>query len=77
VPNTPSAFIYGDVNGDSVINSLDYAIMRSYLLETISTMPSKYWDKAGDLNGDGKINSLDYAYLKKYLLGLIDKFPVS
>nr|BAV13057.1 cellulose binding protein [Clostridium cellulovorans] len=76
VKNTPSSLIYGDVNGDSAVNAIDYAFMKKYLLGTTTSMPSPNWQKVGDLNSDGVINAIDYAYLKKYLLGSITKLPV-
>ncbi|ADL50242.1 dockerin type I domain-containing protein [Clostridium cellulovorans] len=77
VPNTAPTLIYGDVNGDGVANAIDYAVMKKYLLGTITSMPSANWQKVGDLNSDGVINAIDYAYFKKYLLGSITKLPVS
>jgi len=76
VPNTVPAFIYGDVNGDNVVNAIDYAVMKKYLLGTTTSMPSTDWQKVGDLNSDGVINAIDYAQLKRYLLGSITKLPV-
>ncbi len=76
-PNTAPAFLYGDVNGDNIVDVLDYSTMRSYLLQITNSMPSAYWQKAGDLNSDGAIDSMDYLYLKMYLLGTINSLPVS
>jgi len=74
--NTPSSLLYGDVNGDSSVNAIDYAVIKKYLLGTTTSMPSADWQKAGDLNSDGAINAIDYAQLKRYLLGSITKLPV-
>jgi rhamnogalacturonan endolyase len=76
-PNTVSAFVYGDVNGDNFVDAVDYSIVKSYLLQKISSMPSEYWQKAGDVNLDGAIDSIDFSYLKMYLLGTINILPVS
>jgi rhamnogalacturonan endolyase len=76
-PYTAPTFIYGDVNGDNVVDVIDLSIMKSYLLQVISSMPSENWQKAGDLNLDGTIDSLDLVCLKMYLLGTIDTLPVS
>lgn len=68
-------FIYGDVNGDGDVNSLDFALLRLYLLGSTS-FSYKYAMQAADVNGDGDVNSLDFALLRLYLLGSIKNFPV-
>jgi len=65
----------GDVNEDGNIDSLDFAILRKYLLGKIETISSN-----ADVNQDSNINSLDFAWLKIHLLGKIDlgdKFATS
>ena len=57
--------IYGDVNGDGIIDKLDYlAILREYYGYT------KYngaYKEAADVNRDGKVDKLDYlAVLRDY-----------
>lgn len=63
----------GDLNSDSNIDSLDFALYRQYLLgkNTVSDLT------AADLNGDGSADSLDFALFRQYLLGRISSFPVS
>lgn len=63
----------GDLNSDSNIDSLDFALYRQYLLgkNTVSDLTS------ADLNGDGSADSLDFALFRQYLLGRISSFPVS
>lgn len=56
--------IIGDLNGDKITNSLDYVLMRRYLLNTGLNIVQK----AADLNGDKIINSLDYVLLRRTLL---------
>lgn len=75
--NTPVSpnFIYGDLNGDKAVNSIDFALMRSFLLGISSTLPSSEWEKAGDLNLDSSVNALDFALLRMYLLGMINTLP--
>ncbi|MEN2775704.1 dockerin type I repeat-containing protein [Acetivibrio clariflavus] len=66
---------YGDVNCDGNIDSIDYALMKSYLLGMINKFPVENGLIAADLNGDGSFNSIDFAILKSYLLGMIKVFP--
>lgn len=67
-----SDVIYGDLNNDKVINSLDYTLLTRYILEIDNSLPSL---EAADLNGDDIVNSLDAALLKRYILEIITKFP--
>ncbi|TYQ16748.1 UNVERIFIED_CONTAM: dockerin type I repeat protein [Acetivibrio alkalicellulosi] len=67
--------IVGDLNGDGIVNSIDYVLMRRYILEIVSSLPVKDELVAADLNLDGKINSNDYVILKRYLLEQIQKLP--
>lgn len=45
----------GDLNGDDVVNSLDYSLLNSHYLQNYAT---------ADINKDGLVNSLDFAVLK-------------
>lgn len=65
---TTSTVIAGDVNGDGVFNSLDFATFRMILLG-MSVNRYQFWDKASDLNGDGAQNALDFALMRMRLLG--------
>ncbi len=66
--------LFGDLNSDNKVDSLDYAEMKIMLLGT--TDPDTVNMKAADLNGDGDANSLDLALMKKLLIGDIRTFPV-
>ena len=67
-----AATVYGDIDSDGVVTSLDSAAMKSHLLNI------KYITNtvAADVDGDGSITSIDFGLLKQFLLGLIPKFPV-
>ena len=59
-------FIYGDLNGDGLVNKKDSLLMKMYLAdnETVIDM------QAADVYADGSINKKDSLYLKQYLAGL-------
>jgi hypothetical protein len=75
-PYAAPTFSYGDVNGDNIVNALDLAVMKSYILGKISEFPVESGLKAADVNGDSKIDALDFAVMKQYLLGKISAFPI-
>ncbi|MEJ6951310.1 glycoside hydrolase family 3 N-terminal domain-containing protein [Natronospora cellulosivora (SeqCode)] len=70
------AFMIGDLNNDSYIDSLDAMLLQRYLLSMIDDLPVDDKLKVADLNGDGIIDSNDYILLTRYILQIIDKFPV-
>ncbi|AEV68415.1 glycoside hydrolase family 9 protein [Acetivibrio clariflavus] len=76
-PTPVTKVIFGDLNGDETVNSIDYAYMKSYLLGMMKEFPSENGLIAADVNGDGDINSVDYALMKMYLLGMIKEFPAA
>ncbi len=72
-PTPTTSFVYGDVNNDGTFNSLDFGVVRMYLLgmkkeEDINK-------SAGDVDASGAVNAIDFAYMRQRLLGTIDKFP--
>lgn len=72
-PTPPPAVSYGDINGDGVINSADYALLGRYILE----LPAQNIKlENADLNRDGFVNSVDATILSRYLLEIINKLPV-
>jgi len=70
-PPTPT-FAIGDINKDGVINAIDFATLKMYLLGR-STLTEEQM-KLADVNKDGSVNAIDYAFLKSYLLGKITSF---
>lgn len=74
-PYTESTILYGDLNGDKNVDSIDFALMKSYLLGNIKEFSVS--SKAADVNADGSIDAIDFSYLKRYLLGDITIFPAS
>lgn len=75
-PTQATGFVYGDVNGDGFANSLDFGVMRQYLIGVISEFPYENGEKAADLDLNGTFNSLDFACMRQYILGIINKLPV-
>ncbi|MDQ2087460.1 cellulase family glycosylhydrolase [Herbivorax sp. ANBcel31] len=64
--------MYGDINGDGVIDTTDYTLMSRYILELTDSLPNM---EAADLNGDGRIDSTDATLLQRYILEIITDFP--
>jgi endo-1,4-beta-xylanase len=65
---------YGDLDGSSDINALDFSLMKQYLLGAITTFPADDGLKAADLDASGSIDALDFVQMKEYLLGMRTKF---
>jgi|LSQX01.3.fsa_nt_gb hypothetical protein len=64
--------LYGDLNKDGDINSIDASILSCHVLNV-----KPYEDtNIADLDGDGFVDSIDYVFLSRYILHIIDKFPV-
>lgn len=64
--------LYGDLNKDGDINSIDASILSRHVLNV-----KPYEDtNIADLDGDGFVDSIDYVFLSRYILHIIDKFPV-
>ena len=74
--NDGSSVIYGDLNGDGLVNSTDINLFKRYLLEFIPNIPNLDGEIVIDLDGNGHINSIDYIILRKYVLEIITTFPV-
>ncbi|HEX2925816.1 MAG TPA: cellulase family glycosylhydrolase [Ruminiclostridium sp.] len=65
--------IYGDANGDNVVDAIDYSLLKQYLLGKI-TLPESTL-KLLDLNKDNTVDAIDMAVFKMYLLGQITSLP--
>ncbi|MBE6678180.1 MAG: hypothetical protein E7597_05240 [Ruminococcaceae bacterium] len=64
--------VYGDINGDGDINSLDAAQVLKHDAQLITLETEAII--AADVNGDGTVNSLDAAQILKYDAKLITEF---
>ncbi len=58
--------IYGDANGDGVINAIDLLMVRRHILGTY-TLKTVYYN-AGDTNKDGEINAVDLLMVRRHIL---------
>ena len=63
-PNYKSGVLYGDVNGDGVINNDDLDALNDYLQQQPGITIN---EDAADVNCDGKINSSDVVVLSRHL----------
>ena len=59
--------IYGDVNGDGKISSLDYTLIKNHIMD-VRKIKGNVVEKAADVNGDEKISSLDYTLIKNHIM---------
>lgn len=60
--------IYGDVNGDGKISSLDLRIAQRHILGSVPI--NGYYLTAADVSKDGKVTSLDLRMAQRYILGI-------
>ena len=60
--------LYGDLNGDGLIDGSDYALLRGYLAGQISAFPYEPALQAADVTGDQAVTADDAAMLNEYLL---------
>ncbi len=73
--NVVNALIRGDVNGDGIVTSTDYAIVQRYCQDMPTEFPSPFGKLAADVDGDNNITDTDLAYIQKKILGMIEYFP--
>ncbi|WP_265446759.1 CBM35 domain-containing protein [Acetivibrio straminisolvens] len=74
-PTPTKDFVYGDLDGNGIVNSTDFSYLKRYLLRQIEEFPYEKGLIAGDVDGNGTINSTDLSYLRKYILKIISVFP--
>ena len=72
---TPTPGSKGDINGDGVINTNDYVLLKRYILEEMD-FPDYRQRQIADVNNDGVINTLDAALLSRYILEIIKSFLI-
>jgi hypothetical protein len=64
-----SVVIKGDVNGDGIVNTTDYLLIkRNISNNTLNTV--KYM--AADINGDNSLSTTDYLRVKRNIAGNFD-----
>ncbi len=67
------SYLLGDLNSSGSVDSIDFAILRMYLLGLTDLDEEIYYNVA-DLNKDGIVDSIDFAKMRLYLLGKIKSF---
>jgi hypothetical protein len=66
-----SAVVFGDVNGDGSVNSIDLLKVKRYILG-IETLKNIYLEATNtNHDGNGAVNSIDLLRLKRHILGII------
>lgn len=68
--------MYGDLDGSKDISSIDFSLLKQYILGAIDKFPSDDGRIAADLDGNNSIDAIDFVLMKEYLLGKRTKFPV-
>ncbi len=69
-----SDIIWGDVNFDGVVNSIDGTMVTRHALQSLTL--SEDAQKVADVNQDGVINSIDATIIVRHALGIISSLPV-
>ena len=63
--------IFGDVTGDSLVEEVDFEIIKQVASAQTDFSGSKCFTLAGDLNRDGVIDAFDYNLIKAIKKGII------
>lgn len=58
----------GDVNGDGLVKSKDYMMIKNYIMGTLKLSEAE--KKAADVNKDGEIKSKDYMMIKNHIMNI-------
>ncbi len=66
--------LYGDVNGDGIINNADVTLLQQYLAGFQKL--DEYQLIAADVDGDKDVNIKDTTMISFLINGYIDSFPV-
>lgn len=74
IPGEAVVEIYGDINGDGVVDVTDVVLSMQHILGLIQLQAEQ--QKAADVNGDGAIDVSDVVLIMQRVLGLIGQFPV-
>ncbi|MBQ7130975.1 MAG: endo-1,4-beta-xylanase [Oscillospiraceae bacterium] len=69
-----SEIIYGDANGDGIVNSIDATMVTRHALKVINLSDDVL--ACCDVNGDGTVNSIDATIITRYALKVITSLPV-
>ena len=59
--------LYGDANGDGVINGIDITLIRRAIAGGYELQG--YDETAADVNRDGVVNGMDVTLIRRYLSG--------
>lgn len=70
------AVVYGDVNGDGEIDSLDASVVYAIYNETYAGEVTELMRQAADVNGDNEIDSLDATLIYGYYNETVEQFSV-
>ncbi len=74
VKENNQSIVYGDLNGDGLVNSSDYSLLKRHILRQTTLSQDKLI--AADLNRNGSVDSVDLSILKRFLLKTITKLPL-
>ncbi len=67
VNDTYTISMIGDLNGDGLVKSSDYMLIKKYIMESSKLKVSQ--KEAADVDKDGNIRATDYMKIKNYIMG--------